>query len=81
MTISVGSYEDLEPTHEQPIDRNPTVQCHECTNSQDWKTWQEQYGEITPETKLRCAECWGELIQQAQIERKAKRNHGITEYA
>lgn len=80
MTISIGSYEDLEPRETRPIDRNPDIPCHECGESQSWDEWQEQYHEITPETKLRCPGCWGQLIEQARIERKQERHKQITEF-
>jgi len=45
MTISVGSFEDLQPDSAQPIDRNPTLQCQgQCGRSFNWQDyWKERY--------------------------------------
>jgi len=78
---SVG---EMEPhSKPNPIDRNPHVQCHVdgCTNDQKWDKWQSQYTEITPKTTFRCPECWGDLIEQARIDKKRSENVNIEEYA
>lgn len=81
MTISVGSYDDLEPERAQPIDRNPSIPFGMCGESHNWQDyWKERVSDDPREQPFWCDSCYGELIEQARIERRASENHGLSDY-
>lgn len=84
MTISIGTFDDLQPDRGRPIDRDPIVSCSECDEKQLWSKWVKQYPEITPETNLLCRFCRADERvgewHQHRIEQRKEKNHQLLEY-
>ena len=80
--ISIGTFDDIMQPNEQPIDRNPRIECHvkACKNEPTWNEWKGIYDEITPETKMQCNECIGVLQEKARVEWRREQNKQLTEW-
>jgi len=60
MTISVGTFEDLQPDRGRPVDRNPSLSCNQCGAQHDWQDyWQARMTERDkdPDRPLLCDDC------------------------
>jgi len=73
MTISIGTFDDLQPDRPQPIDRNPSLPCERCGNSYNWQDyWKDRFSK--PDGVFWCDSCWGEFIEEAWYDRH-ERDH------
>lgn len=72
--IAVGSYQDLEPEPEQPIDRNPKLACTVCGEKHAWQDyWKDRIldGDGDPRDEdFWCDDCTDEIetLWQRRIE-------------
>jgi hypothetical protein len=80
--VAIGTYNDLQPEPAQPVDRNPSIPCERCGESYNWQDyWEDRLSDDPREQAFWCESCWGELIEQARIERYAKEHHQLTEWS
>jgi len=80
MTVSVGTFEDLQPDQHQPIDRNPSLECDgPCGESFDWQEyWKPRYTLGEPrKALLLCDECLSVAIEYHD---RVTRNRQLTEF-
>lgn len=79
--IAVGSYQDLEPRPEQPIDRNPRLPCRICGAAFGWQDyWKPRVlaGDQDPRDEdLWCDDCTDEIETLWQ---RRSENHRLDAY-
>lgn len=79
--IAVGSYEDLGPREDQPVDRNPSLSCRICGESYKWQDyWKERIlsQDADPrEVPLWCDECEEEI---EELRRLRSENADLSEW-
>jgi hypothetical protein len=59
MTISVGTFDDLQPDR-RPVDRNPSLSCNQCGAQHDWQDYWEPRmtdRDKDPDRPLLCDDC------------------------
>jgi len=85
MTISVGTFEDLQPQPERPIDRNPSIPCgvcNDCYNYQDY--WERRYVKNkawNPATVIWiCDSCREQMNDWKETRMKEREHKQLTEW-
>jgi len=82
MTVSVGTFEDLQPDRGQPVDRSPSFPCDgPCGRSFDWRGyWKVRHvnlGGDPRDAPFLCDECLATAIQYHD---RATRNRRLDEF-
>jgi len=79
--VAVGSYDDLQPEPEQPIDRNPSVACRICGESHGWMDyWKSRVTgrERDPrDVPVECDDCRAEI---ERIRRRLSKNASLDQW-
>lgn len=85
MTLSIGSYHDLEPSQPQPIDRNPSIDCPKCGESHNYQDyWEPRYVDgkdwNPAEVCWLCDECLERMYAKYDRVRRGREHKQLTEF-
>jgi len=81
MTVSVGTFKDLQPDRGRPVDRNPSLACNQCGAQHDWQDyWQARMTDRDndPDRPLLCDDC---LERADEWHDRWTDNRQLTEFA
>lgn len=80
MTVSVGTFEDLQASQGRPVDRNPSLACDQCEEQHDWQDyWSPRMVDRDNDSTrpLLCDDC---VERAAEWHERWANNHQLSEY-